>query len=74
MNKRVIFIGYIEPIAPAQKCTCRNGHEPLDGFVYTDPNCVVHGTRTRWPNNISLSSAEISRTVGMIHNPRNMRS
>ena len=24
------------------KCTCRNNHEPVDGFIYTNPCCEVH--------------------------------
>ncbi len=51
-------------------CTCRNGHEPIDGLIYENPCCVEHGRRTRWPSGISLSSAESGRTLGTIHNPR----
>lgn len=27
-------------------CCCTNGHEPLDGFVYTDAGCKKHGVKS----------------------------
>jgi len=24
-------------------CCCRNDHKPLDGFIYTDSGCRIHG-------------------------------
>lgn len=31
------------------RCTCRNGHKPLDGYIYTDPGCKYHGMSQYMP-------------------------
>lgn len=31
-------------------CSCRNQHQNLDGFIYTDPGCKIHGRTIYHPN------------------------
>jgi len=47
-------MSYVRPAEPKKaadpavrvRCICRNGHAPIDGFIYTSPSCLKHGPRS----------------------------
>jgi hypothetical protein len=54
----------------ARGCICPNQHQPdSDGLIVTQPSCMIHGCRSRWPFQSNLSRD--TRQMGTGHSGRN---
>ena len=43
-----------------RECLCSNHHEPVDGYVYTSPACLIHGQITRHvPRAMNITSDRV---------------
>lgn len=54
-----------DPESPAARgisneCCCRNQHQPLDGYISTDPGCKVHGLTRIIVSPVALQEEEIT--------------